>query len=94
MILGRIERRYWLLGVFEDGTVGAICKDGLLYIVENSEENRNKITSSYPVKTRKVWYFNASRDRECCEVAGDRITINPSAAKGVFGLFSINNNEA
>jgi hypothetical protein len=88
MHLDRIDRKYWLPCTFTDGTEGAICKDGLLYMVDTTQENKEKITAKFPTKNEIVWYFNTSMDRECAENhgEGDRITLNPSAAIEVFGL--------
>jgi hypothetical protein len=86
MQLSRIERKYWEPVTFSDGTEGAICHDGLLYMFDNTQDIRDRITEKFPVKNKRVWYFNASKDRECAEVKCERITMNPSAVVDVFGM--------
>lgn len=84
-----VERKYWENVNVTSGVPAALCKDGQLYMIENNYENEQVLTKKFPTKKYKgrsrVWYFNESLDRECAEVNGDRITINPSAFVDVFG---------
>ena len=80
--LDYVEKKYWRLCLFEDGTVGAICNDGQLYMFER-EDVEDKL-SGLP-KDRIGWFFNKTRDRYCAEWNGDRIAINPGKVVDLFG---------
>lgn len=64
--------------MFEDESFGLLTKDGLMYILENTKELRDKLDSAF-IKGNGVWFFNKSKDRMCAEVTGVTIRINPSA---------------
>jgi hypothetical protein len=84
MELSYSDRKAWRLVMFENETIAAITKDGLLYMFEESDIIL--FLEKLP-KDNQGWFFNETRDRYCAERTWEnRITVNPIVVNEWFGL--------
>ena len=77
------DKKYWRRVMFANEIVGALSRDGLLYMFKDNDIE--SLLSTLPHNSR-VWYFNKSKDRECAERSGNRILVNPSMVSTLLGL--------
>jgi hypothetical protein len=74
------RRRGWWIE--ENATVSCALPDSGLIVVFKREDVEHVLDANYPTGTgdfgQKVWYFNASRDREIAEIdTENRVSANP-----------------
>lgn len=81
------RKPYFIAALLEDGTELEIGRDGLLYRI-NLEQAEN-ILAQYPRKG-DVWFFNNTFDRECAELEGNNVIVNPSIIANISPLLTCN----